>query len=759
MSSVVERFFLLLQLLACTLAAPALADDALLAPDMAFRFSAIVLDERAIQVRYQIADGYYLYRDRFHFAISQGSVKLGSPDLPKGTVKNDQFFGRVSIYRGAVVIDLPLESPVPTAGFTLKVVSQGCADIGVCYLPLTQSARLVSASTASNFDNGLSSARKSTGLLARLQSGGGPDADQEQFLPVEKAFAVEVRFADAQTLVARLTPADGYYLYRDKIRFATVPDTAPVIESVQIPRGETKQDPNFGDTEVFHQPVQAVIRLRNAISEEDTLLLNVSFQGCSEKGLCYPPASRQLPVRFAAFTSSEPGGLSTNGAPSLQAPSLLTGDSAEDTKIARFMRTGNVWLIMVSFLGFGLLLSFTPCVLPMVPILSGLIAGQERKITRMRGTVLSGMYVLGMAMSYAIAGVVAGLSGTLLSTALQTPWALISFAGIFVLLALSMFGLYELQLPVAWQTGAADTSNRLTAGTLGGVFGMGAVSAVIVGPCVAAPLAGALLYVSQSRDLVLGGLALFMMGIGMGLPLLLIGASAGAFLPRAGAWMQAVKSFLGVLLLAGAIWIIAPLISVAVQMLCWSVLFILSGIYLHAMDQLPAGASGSRKLWKGIGVIALLLGVAFLVGGLSGGRDILQPLSGLQTRTGGKAPEEPAFIPVGSLADLERAVARPGKSVMLDFYADWCVACKEMERLTFQDANVKKRLDDMLLLRADVTNNTAENEALLKRFGLYGPPGVIFFDRHGKEVRELRVIGYQPAGRFLSVLANLDHLN
>jgi thiol:disulfide interchange protein DsbD len=759
MNYVVGRIFLLLELLACTLSAPVLAADALLAPDVAFRFSAKVLDEKAIQVHYQIADGYYLYRDRLQFAVSQGAVKLGSPNLPAGIVKDDPFFGRVAIYRGAVLIDLPLKSPVSTTGFTLKVISQGCADIGVCYMPLTQTARLESATAASNFDNGLPSPRKSAGLLARLQSGVGPAADEPEFLPVEKAFSVEVRFADAQTLVARLAPADGYYLYRDKIRFTTVPGTETFIDSVQIPRGETKRDPNFGETEVFHLPVQVVIRLGKAIREQDTLLVNVAFQGCSEKGLCYPPASRQLPVTFAASASPDPGGLSTNGASSLQYSSVLTVESAEDTKIARFIKTGNVWLIMVSFLGFGLLLSFTPCVLPMVPILSGIIAGQGKKITRMRGILLSSMYVLGMAISYAIAGVLAGLSGTLLSTALQTPWALISFAGVFVLLALSMFGLYELQLPVAWQTGAADTSNRLTAGTVAGVFGMGAVSAVIVGPCVAAPLAGALLYVSQSHDVVLGGLALFMMGIGMGLPLLIIGASAGAFLPRAGAWMQTVKRFLGVLLLAGAIWMVAPLISVTVQMLCWSVLFILSGIYLHAIDPLPAGASSSRKLWKGIGVIALLLGIAFLVGGLSGGRDILQPLSGLQARTGGQGTEEPAFIPVGSIADLERAVARPGKSVMLDFYADWCVACKEMERLTFQDANVKKRLDNMLLLRADVTDSTADSEALLKRFGLYGPPGVIFFDRHGKELKELRVIGYQPPARFLSVLANLENLN
>jgi len=751
------RFFLLLTLLASPQFTPGWAADGLLAPDTAFRVSASRLDEKSIQVRYQIADGYYLYRDRFHFAIAEGPVKLGTPDLPAGTIKDDEFFGRVPIYRGDVAIDLPLKSSLPAAGLTLKVVSQGCADIGVCYMPLTQTVRIEPATPASTIDNGLPSPRKPAGLLARLQNGTGPAADEQEFLPVEKAFNVEVRFADAQTLMARLSPADGYYLYRDKIQVKTVPGTIATIDTVQIPRGETKQDPNFGKTEIFRVPVQVIIRLREAIQEQTTLAVNVGFQGCSEKGLCYPPAIRQLPVTYVPFSTADPGGLSANGSTSLQSPGTFTREPAEDAKIARFMKTGNFWLIMGSFLGFGLLLSLTPCVLPMVPILSGLIAGQGKKITRMRGATLSAIYVLGMALSYAIAGVIAGLSGTLLSAALQTPWALISFAAIFVLLALSMFGLYELQLPVAWQTGAADTSNRLTAGTLGGVFGMGAISAVIVGPCVAAPLAGALLYVSQSHDVVLGGLALFTMGIGMGIPLLVLGASAGTFLPKAGAWMQTVKNFFGVLLLAGAIWIIAPLMPVTVQMLCWSVLLILSGIYLHAIDPLPPGASGSRRLWKGIGVIALLLGIVLLVGGLSGGRDILQPLSGLQTRTGQKDLEGPAFIPVASIAELEAAVIRAGKPIMVDFYADWCVACKEMERLTFRDANVKRRLDNMLLLRADVTDGTAQNEALLKRFGLYGPPGVIFFDRHGKELEGLRVIGYQPAERFLAVLADLEH--
>jgi thiol:disulfide interchange protein DsbD len=393
----------------------------------------------------------------------------------------------------------------------------------------------------------------------------------------------------------------------------------------------------------------------------------------------------------------------------------------------------------------------------MIPILSGMIAGQGSKVTRWRGFTLSATYVFGMAIAYAIAGVLAGLSGTLLSAALQNPWVLGAFAGVFVVLALSMFGFYELQLPSAWQSGATDTSNRLTGGTLVGVFVMGAVSAVIVGPCVAAPLAGALLYVSQSRDVFLGGAALFTMAVGMGLPLLVIGASAGALLPKAGAWMQVVKNFFGVLLLGAAIWMISPLIPVIAQMLCWSALLIMSGIYLHAIDALPAGAGGLRKLWKGIGVIALLTGIALLVGGLSGGRDLFQPLSGLRMRITGTEPERAtSFVRVASVAELERAVANAGKPVMLDFYADWCVSCKEMERLTFQDKNVKSQFAAMLLLQADVTANSAADAALLKRFGLFGPPGIIFFDRHGKEIEDARVIGYRPVERFLPVLTQVN---
>jgi thiol:disulfide interchange protein DsbD len=739
-------------LLATVLTPSAWAAAELLEPQEAFRFAAEIVDPRTVRVKYQIADGYYMYRDRFRFSTTQDGIALGEARLPAGRIKDDEFFGRTETYRGSLVIELPLQSALPPAGFTLQAVSQGCADLGVCYLPLTQTAKLTPV-TYSGAELPLSG--KSSGLLARLQRSAPDTAGEEEFLPVEQAFRVEVHSVGAQTLVAQLTPAQSYYLYRDKIHFALAPQEKAVIDSVQLPRGEAKQDPNFGETEVFHSPVRAVIRLRTQAPEPRSLVLNVGFQGCSEKGLCYPPVTRQIPVRFAAFAdpaSAVPPGNARETPAWMQQPS-------EDRQIAGMLKNGNFWLIMVSFLGFGLLLSFTPCVLPMIPILSGMIAGQGHKVTRLRGFTLSAMYVLGMSIAYSIAGVLAGLSGTLLSTALQTPWVLGVFAAIFVVLALSMFGLYELQLPAAWQTSASGTSNRLTSGSLAGVFAMGVLSAVIVGPCVAAPLAGALLYVSQSRDVLLGGSALFMMALGMGLPLLIIGTSAGALLPKVGAWMQAVKNFFGVLLLAAAIWMIAPVIPIPVQMVCWSVLLIISGIYLRAIDPLPAGANGFRKLWKGIGVIALLLGIALLVGALSGGRDVLQPLSGLQRRAGWDQPQNTPFVQVASIADLKRALANAGKPVMLDFYAEWCVACKEMERLTFQDESVKNRLTGMLLLRADVTASTPEDLALLKHFGLFGPPGIVFFDRHGGEIPGARVIGYRPAERFLQTLIQVENLH
>jgi thioredoxin:protein disulfide reductase len=500
-----------LALMAC---APALAQlklglstDDLLEPEKAFRFSARAADTGSVEVRFAIADGYYMYRERFRFAAEGRGVSLGKPEFPPGIAHKDEFFGEMTIYRKQLSIRIPVQG---SGAFDLKVISQGCADAGVCYVPMESVAALRVASDAA-----------------------GPGV-----------------------------------------------------------------------------------------------------------------------MTSAALSSS-------------------------DLEVARLFQN-SVPLVLGGFFVFGLLLAFTPCVLPMIPILSGIIAGEGRSLGKSKAFALSLAYVVGMAVAYAIAGVAAAYSGSLIAAALQNAWVLGGFALVFVLLALSMFGVYELQLPAFLHQRLDKVQRRIPGGRVASVAGMGALSAVIVSPCVAAPLAGALLYIAQTRDVTLGGAALFTMALGMGVPLLVIGVSEGALLPKSGPWLVRVKQLFGVLLLAVAAWIVSPLF--------------LSG-------------KGDTK-----------------------------------------------FVRVDSIAELDAKLVAPGKPVMLDFYADWCVSCKEMEHFTFSDPAVKKQLDGMLLLQVDVTANTAEHKALLKRFSLFGPPGIIFFDPQGREIKGLRVIGYQNAERFLKTL-------
>jgi thiol:disulfide interchange protein DsbD len=562
------------------------------------------------------------------------------------------------------------------------------------------------------------------------------------FLPADQAFGLSVHSIDRNTLIASFKITPSYYLYLNKISF-TIPGGKTTIERVDLPKGEIKNDPNMGMLEIYHHSFQAQVILKNA-DVTKPLILNASYQGCSENGLCYPPIEKTFTVALAQTIGS-----------ATTPPSLAPAAPAnENTQIARLFKNGSFWLIVSFFFGAGLLLAFTPCVFPMIPILSGIIVGRGHKITHAHAFILSLAYVLGMAITYAVAGVAAGYSGNLISNALQTPWVLGSFAALFVLLSLAMFGLYELQLPTALQSKLSDTSNKLHGGHISGVFAMGALSAIIMGPCVAAPLAGALLYISQTHDAVLGGVALFVLALGMGAPLLLIGTSAGALLPKAGAWMEAVKRFFGVLMLAMAIWIVSPVIPLGIHMLLWAALLIFSAIYLHALDPLPHNANGLNKFGKGVGILALLLGVAYLIGALSGARDILRPLGNI-VHTAAEVPPTLHFVRVKNGADLDARIAEAkGKTVMLDFYADWCVSCKEMERLTFSDATVQARLRNTVLLQADVTANNADDKALLQRFQLFGPPATLFFAAEGKEQADFRVTGYQDAPLFLQSLNN-----
>lgn len=577
-------------------------------------------------------------------------------------------------------------------------------------------------------------------------------AAEPELLEPEKAFVFSARVTAPGTIEVRYVIAKGYYLYRDKFRFVLEP-AALAAGAAQLPRGKLKKDEFFGETEVFRDEVRVTVPYSTG-GGIDRAVLSATSQGCADVGVCYVPIEQKAELRLASATGSAANTVAADaqrfGSGTAQLESI-TGAQGEDAQISDLFH-GETWLLILSFFGFGLLLSFTPCVLPMVPILSGVIVGHGHKLTRAHGLALSVAYVLGMALTYALAGVAAGLSGALLSAALQNPWVLGGFAAVFVALALSMFGFYELQLPAKLQSRLAGASSRLHGGHYAGVFVMGVLSALIVGPCVAAPLAGALLYISQSGDAVLGGGALFAMGLGMGVPLLVVGASAGALLPKAGPWMESVKRFFGVMLLAVAIYLVAPVIPLAVQMLAWAVLLIFTGIYLRAIDPLPPTAHGFARFSKGVGVLALVTGIVYVIGALSGGRDVLQPLSGLRT-TAGTPVSGVAFQRVSSLAELDAAIAAAnGKTVMLDFYADWCVSCKEMERYTFTDPGVQSRLSRMQKIQADVTANTTDHQALLRRFKLFGPPGIVFFDPAGREIQGLRVIGFQSAGPFAAVL-------
>ncbi len=604
-----------------------------------------------------------------------------------------------------------------------------------------------------------------------------PQQNQQELLPPDEAFKISVTVKDGQTLIANFEPAKDYYLYRDKVVFEPK-EAGTSIQQVVLPAGEMKDDLTFGKTEVYYQSFQAVISLNRDVTDRDQpITLSATYQGCNEPiGVCYAPINKvinlTLPaIKAAANTIANTVSGAANAAQPDVAAELFQGlpsapaIETESYKIDRMFETGNFWLILTGFFGIGLLLALTPCVFPMFPILSSIIANNGTNLTKSRGFILALAYVLGMAITYAIAGVAAGLSGTMLSAALQNVWVLSTFAFVFVLLSFSMFGFYDLQLPGFLQSKISAGTGQIKGGQLTSVFGMGALSALIVGPCVAAPLAGALLYISQTRDVVLGGASLFVMAFGMGVPLLLLGASAGALLPKAGPWMESIKQFFGVLLLGVAIWLLSPVLSEVAHMLLWSALLIISAIYLHAIDPLPNDSSGLRKFLKGVGVISLFVGIALLIGVLSGSRDILQPLSNIgisqnssisgDTTTNATTVKHLPFQRVKSIAELDQHIRQAqvdNRYIMVDFYADWCVSCKEMERFTLSDPKVQNRLNDVVLLQVDVTHGTPDDMALLKRFELFGPPAILFIDRQGQEIPDIKIIGFLDKKEFLTIL-------
>jgi thiol:disulfide interchange protein DsbD len=562
-------------------------------------------------------------------------------------------------------------------------------------------------------------------LLALSSLSAVADNNEAEFLDVDKAFVVSVSKIENSQLNVDFKIADGHYLYKKRV--AVVISKPFSIVELLFPDPDTKNDPSFGVSEVYHRGLLLPVKLAYEGSLPEKAVVEVSYQGCSEKGLCYPPMVKSFPIDVINADQVKKSNLS---------------EQIDDG--AALLGSGNFILIGIGFFGFGLLLSLTPCVFPMIPILSGIIVGQS-DTSKGHSFLLSLAYVLGMALSYTVAGILAALTGDMVSAALQNAWVLGSFSLVFVALSLSMFGFYELQLPSALGSNLNGLANRIKGGRFAGVFLMGALSALIVSPCVAAPLAGALIYISQTHNVILGGLALFSLSLGMGVPLLIIGASAGALLPKAGAWMDAVKNFFGVLMLAVAIWLVAPIVPHYLVLFLASALMIFSAVYLGSLETVKEGASGWQKFRKALGVIILLLGTLLLFASFKSSG--LIPDNVANTHVVNKDVSGLVFKRIANVEDLNNEIEKSKNSfVMLDFYADWCAACKEYENGPFKDPSVMKALENVVLLQADVTANSEQDKMLMKKFGLFGPPGIIFFDKNGKEV--LKVIGYKNVDVF-----------
>jgi thiol:disulfide interchange protein DsbD len=769
----INKLITLLILLFAAVGATALQNigvDDLLSPDQAFQIRGWSEGPDQLVVEWRIADGYYMYRDKIHFETDTPGIQLNHAMLPPGEIKHDEFFGDVAIYRGSIRTRIPFQrDPGAADTISLQARSQGCADLGICFPPHVQEILLALEPAAAPAISELEPLPE-TGLAELLDKSNEPPfgAADDEILTPEQAYQLSAVVEDGNHLRLLWNIAEGTYLYHDKIKLELLDASGVAIGDYVLPEPEIKQnsvrpDGSIGDVAVHHQEIDLKLPLLRSNTGASDIILEAAYQGCAERGICYPPIRKQFNLSLPAISQAAAAELPPQAKPAAPAaPPSPVGEEplSEVDQITATLQGGSFPVILGGFFLLGLGLAFTPCIFPMIPILSGIIVGQGQNITTRKAFVLSLVYVLAMALTYTIAGVLAGLFGGNLQAAFQNPWILSGFAAVFVLLALSMFGFYDLQLPSSLQGKLTEISNRQQGGTLLGVAIMGLLSALIVGPCVAPPLAGALIYIGQSGDAMLGGLALFALSMGMGTPLLVIGASAGKLLPRAGSWMDAVKAVFGVALLGVAIFLLERIIPADIAMLLWGILLIVSAIYMGALRHLEIEASGWQKLWKGVGVVFLVYGALMLVGAAAGGKDTLQPLRGIAwVGSGGThGSQELVFQRIKTLADLQREVAKAsarGQTVMLDFYADWCVSCKEMEKYTFSDPRVIAALQDTLLLQADVTANDAQDQALLQgHFGLPGPPAIMFYGKDGQERKNYRVVGFKPADEFAPHVVN-----
>lgn len=790
-------------------------EEPLLEPEKAFQTQVALTDDNRLNVEINIAPGYFVYKSRI--SVSSEHAEFGELDIPPGTKKQDQFFGEVETYRDILNYSSPLLNTDVTGPLKVKVTSQGCADVGICYPPYSEihtvevsasykdsaapQANLSSTGTIDS-DNmlmplttvelaqdpvsdsaALSSSATISSPISTGLSGGSTLGDMlnvdsgDEVLDPEVAFTLDPVTLNDGTATFKWNIIDGHYLYKKRLSFELItPDNATVGEA-KIPEGIWEEDAFFGKSEVFRGSAEVTLPV-SLINDQAEATIKVGYQGCADIGICYPPIFKE--IKLASFNSangvaalatssgSASGGSGSVSSNIIAASSTSSGTAtgaansvplqSEQDRLADSLKNNSLWLTVLTFFGMGLLLTFTPCVLPMVPILSSIIVGKGDSISTGRAFVLSLVYVLAMALTYTVAGVLIGLSGENIQATLQHPYVLVSFALLFVALSFSMFGYYELQMPAFIQNRLSSVSNRQKGGSFSGVATMGFLSALIVGPCVTAPLVGALIYIGQTGDAVLGGAALFALSMGMGLPLLIIGTTFGKYLPKAGAWMDVTKAIFGVMLLGLAIYMLDRVIPGWATMLLSALLLITTAMFMGAFDSLSKDAPGWRKVSKGFGFAALVYGTLLMIGVATGSGTLLKPMQGLSlaNHEGGAAKQaHPTFETVKTVDDLNARLAAARASntpVMFDFYADWCISCKEMEAFTFTDPVVAAKMNKAILLQADVTANDEADKALLKEFGIFGPPAIIFYDSEGVEQRSTRVVGYMPADDFSTIL-------
>ncbi len=781
--------------------------EELLPPEQAFSLTAWMEGERLI-AEYDIAQGYYMYRQRFDFQIESENAQFDTAIMPDGKIKNDEFFGDMEVYRGKIRIVLPILASNPQVlNLVVKATGQGCADIGVCYPPLSQilnvntasstrivpTAYLAAANVTSNEDSqnitalqallssineqpsenvttAITTASADGKVLKLLQSlGDSFGFNNEVEIPhPDTAFVLSADLDSNHIIQSEIQLYPNTYLYRDKFNFQIINGTGHTLGTIAMPDGDIKNDEFFGRMEVYHEWLKISIPVISEAGASDAYTLVYSYQGCVEDRICYPPISKYLQVntRTGSINISDlPIDTETvNNISNISTAPTETNATPqpEQDRYAQILQDKGILLIILLFLLGGIGLTFTPCVFPMIPILSSIIAGQGDSITTRKAFTLSLVYVLAMATTYAIIGAIVGYYGAKYNIQIwfQDPVILSIFAAIFGLLALSMFGFYEIKIPNAIQNRLTSLSNSQQGGTLIGVGLMGTFSAIIVGPCITAPLVGALIFISQTQDWQLGGMALFALGLGMGVPLLLIGTSAGKLLPHAGLWMDRVKAVFGVVLLAVAIWLLERFLPTDITMLLIAILVITSAIYMGALESLPEKASGWMKLNKGLGIILLIYGTSFLIGAAAGGKDLLQPLKGIVNSgsTGADTNGQQGrvvFRQIKGEQGLQQALAnsvRQGIPSMLDFYADWCISCKVMEKYAFTHPGVIDALSGVGTFQADVTDNDAIDTQLMNSLGIYGPPAILFYDAEGEEISHRRVVGEMSGEEFAAHL-------